>query len=135
MSTPSSKAPNREWIKRLLLAGLAIMVIATVAKCSGGSTSGFGGYSKTIHVEIATLEETRLCGVQSGERKFTAPKKIPVIIGGNRHDLEEWILINGTVAKERFAVASDGCVTITFALVNSDKKKPISPQIIPIKFE
>lgn len=135
-TSPTTVSPTKLWAKRIVLAMIVIIIIAVIAESFGSSgISGIGGYSKTIQVEITTLESTRACGIQSGKRRFTAPKKIPVIIGGNNHDLEEWILVNGTVAKEQFIVADDGCVEITFALVSSDKKKSIVPQIIPIKFE
>lgn len=122
----------------IFLVGYSLFSSSTPSKKSDGSLKEMINdlrYTKTFELEVATLEPHKLCGVRPGERKFTAPKKIPVIIGGNRHDLEEWILVNDTVAKEQFIVADDGCVKITFALVSNDKKKSIVPQIIPIKFE
>jgi len=120
------------WMK---IIGGAILIALFVHFYTGIGFLGLGRYSKTIQVEITTLEGIHVCGIESGKRKFTAPKKIPVILGGDRYDLEEWILVNGTVAKEQFVVADDGCADITFALVSNDKKKSILPQIIPIKFE
>lgn len=91
-------------------------------------------YSKTLEVEVSSLTPQKLCGVQSGHRKFTLPNKSYVLINGDNYDVTSFVRVNGILPDETFNVGEDGCVDISFAFPSSTLEQTITPQVIQIAF-
>lgn len=127
------------WLKWFGILAAIVIVVSILAKVVGSHVptgSGFGD-KKTIEFEVNTLQDQKLCGVPSGERTYTIPHEVHVLIGATSYNVTSYIRINSTVPKEKLEVKGD-CVTVSFAFIKSFKDgagKSINPQIIPIAFE
>lgn len=92
-------------------------------------------YSKTLELEVTSLQPQKLCGVQTGNRKFAIPHKSYVIINGDNYDVTSFVRVNRMLPDESFVVMDDeGCVDVSFAFTSSMLGQAITPQVIQIAF-
>lgn len=92
-------------------------------------------YKKTLDLNFSNLEETTLCGIKPGMRKYSFPQEVLlnqalvdrrlaikdhpnyhiIEFDGqiSRYNMADHVRVNGTVPGERFEVAADGCVKVT----------------------
>lgn len=92
-------------------------------------------YGKTTELQVNTLQPQKLCGVRPGARTFEIPRQVYVLVEGTNYELTSYIRVDGTLPKENLQVDGDGCVQVSFAFTSDFLGKPITPQIIPIKFK
>lgn len=92
-------------------------------------------YSKTIPVEVRSLQGQQVCDIKPGTRKFSVPKATYVTIGGEFTEMSAYILMNGSSAGERFSVDDNGCAEMSFAFTSEGLAQPIAPQIIFVTIE
>ena len=118
-------------IKLLWLAGLIILGFLLLNLFGGGEARN---KTRTLELEVSSLQPHQLCGVTPGEHKFVVPQKLFVLINSDNYEINSYIRINKTIPNETFTVESDGCVEVSFSFVKSFLEKPITPQIIHIAF-
>ncbi len=144
----------KKYVLSLVLVSLAIGLYgafsgkpASIGSMAAGSSGSLREmvtdirYGKTVEIEVETLQPQQLCGIRPGERTFSIPQKVFVLIKKSdkemmsNYEVSDYVRVNGTLPKESFVIGNDGCANITFAFSKDFRKKSILPQVIPIRFE
>lgn len=130
---------SRKWYRKITIAVLVIGSIMSLYSMLGGHEKmekmwGNFFYSKTLEIEVSSLQPQKLCGVQPGHRKFAIPHESYVILNGDNYEITSFVRVNGTLPNQVFSVGDDGCVDISFSFPSSTLEKTVTPQVIQIAF-
>lgn len=133
---PEAHIKTSGWRKGLFTFGV-VLIIATISVKLAGGISGFGGYTKTLEIEISNFKERELCGIRAGDgMKYKISRPVYVILAsGTNSEVTSYIRINDTVPDEEFLVNKKGCVKLSFSYVKEFRDKTTtSAQMIPVTF-
>lgn len=138
----------KRYVLGLILVSLAVGVFGAfagkpekdgypAAAMSGGVTGIVDDffYSKTLDVEITDSQNSKVCGVRPGKRKFRVPYEVNVWVDGYKTDITSALRVNGTYPGEPFVVDGSECVTISFAVGEDFKGKGFPKKSIALAFE
>lgn len=128
-------ASKAVWYRRITITILVIGALVSFYKAFGGNEVMEGvTYSKTMELEVGTLQPHKLCGVQPGNRKFSIPHKNFIRMDGDDYEVTSYIRVNNTLPDESFEVERSGCVQVSFAFTQRALGRSITPQIVRIAF-
>ncbi len=125
----SGSSQKSSWLKPLIWV-VGIGIIITIL--TGKNISGISGTTKTLELEVSSLQPHQLCGIPPGERKFSVPNKSFVMIDGDDYEINTYVRVNGSLPNESFTVDSSGCATVSFAFTKKALGRTINPQILQI---
>ncbi len=122
------------WYRRITITILVIGALVSFYQAFAGPSLNDLTYSKTLEIEVGTLQPHKLCGVRPGNRKFSVPNKQYVLMDGDNYEVTSYIRVNGTLPNESFAVDKAGCVQVSFAFNSGTLGRAITPQVLKVVF-
>ena len=120
--------------------GFLLIVVGVFGVSYGAKLlTGFGGYAKTIEVEVKNYDDHQICGLQSGEgMRFEISQAVYASLqSGTERLLSHDARMNHTIPGETFDV-KNGCVTMSLTRIEQFRVSANAtlkePKIVRIKF-